>query len=149
MMGLVFVLLLAACATPQAGQATLPAQPGVELTQAALPRQPGASTNTAQSVVINPQSNGPASVIDGPLSVVIESPADNAVVNQSPLEISGQADPQTVLTINDTIVLIEKDRRFSVKVDLVEGINIIEMIASDQDENQEIFYLTVDYEKQP
>lgn len=144
------MLLLAACVPGQAGQATLPSPSGVQPSQAALLSQPDTQTNTAQSAdVIDPQSNTPVKPIDGPLSVVIESPADGAVVNQSPLQINGWADPQTVLTIDDTIVLIEQDRHFSVHVDLAEGINIIEMIASDRDENQEIFYLTVDYDKQP
>ena len=69
--------------------------------------------NPAQPPAIKPENNPSNGGIDGPLSVVIESPAENVVVNQSPIEISGQADPETVLTINDVIVLIGPDRRFS------------------------------------
>lgn len=143
---LVSGLLLSSC---------IPAQP-VQTTQPALNSTPGVPkaigndpTNTAQPILNNPSDDAPGGAIDGPLSVVIESPADNTIVNHSPLEITGQADPETVITINDTIILVEEDRRFSVEIALVDGINLIEIIASDQDENQEFFYLTVDYEVQP
>lgn len=141
-------MLLASCVQSQTSD---PSQTSPSPTSATpnSPIKPAAPTYTAQPPAIKPENNPSNGGIDGPLSVVIESPAENVVVNQSPIEISGQADPETVLTINDVIVLIGPDRRFSVKVDLEDGINLIEIVASDLDEHQEAYYLTVDYEKQP
>lgn len=65
------------------------------------------------------------------------------------MTINGRADPDTVISIQDALVVVPEDRRFRVQITLVEGINLIEIIASDRDENQEVFYLTVDYVREP
>jgi hypothetical protein len=141
-------LALSGCATAQAIYSKSLGLLGISQPDRSL------TTNTQpiennQPIVNNQPTASSSAPIDGPLSVVIESPSDDITVNQSPLEISGQADPGTVISINDEIILVQEDRRFSVQIALVEGINLVEIIASDLDENQEAFYLTVDFELQP
>jgi hypothetical protein len=141
-------LALSGCATAQAIYSKSLGLLGISRPDSSM------TTNTQpiennQPIVNNQPTATSSAPIDGPLSVVIESPADDITVTESPLEISGQADPGTVISINDEILLVQEDRRFSVQITLVEGINLIEIIASDLDENQEAFYLTVELELQP
>jgi hypothetical protein len=155
---LVVLLLAISACTPTS--AALPittdsaVQPAASPTQGQLtsPQKIAGPTATAQAVIINtvmPPVSLPEGTLSGPLSIVIESPADNETVTQTPLEIRGQAEPNTVITFNDTIIVVGDDGRFSVKIDLEDGINIIEIIASDLDENEVAYYLTVEYEPQP
>ncbi len=86
--------------------------------------------------------------VQGPLSVVIQQPADNETVYTPQIELRGKADPGTVLSINDEIFLISNDCLISATLSLNPGINILELEASDVDGNQDFLYLTVVYEPQ-
>ncbi len=80
------------------------------------------------------------------IPVRIDEPQDDAVVQASLLQIKGEANPGTVLSINDEIVLVDSSRKFSAQIQLDEGLNVIEIIASDDQGNQESRYLSITYE---
>lgn len=90
----------------------------------------------------------PEVLFKGPKSVEITNIADDSLVNSNPLDISGMADPGTVISINDEIAAVGKDRMFTVSVKLDEGLNVLEINASDPQGDQETAYLTVTYESQ-
>jgi hypothetical protein len=155
------LLLVNACAPavepmPDSTQAVQPAQAAQpsadEPTARSLP--PTYTPTAARPVELKPSSTPlPAQTLppagdgfDGPLSVVIFFPADEAVVFTNLLQVSGEADPGTVLEINDFVVVVGADRHFMVEVPLEEGMNIIELTASDDNESEESGYLVVTYE---
>ncbi len=74
---------------------------------------------------------------------------DNEAVQNSPVEIAGRADPGTVVTINDNILLVDNSQAFSLQLALEPGANVIEITASDTSENQGFAYLTLYYDPQP
>ncbi len=76
----------------------------------------------------------------------ILSPLDNSTVHTAEVEIQGSAPGDTVLTINDEIVLVGSDQKFSTKVALDEGINVVEVVASDVAGNEIFIPLTIYYE---
>lgn len=82
----------------------------------------------------------------GNLSIQLYSPQDEEVFNVSQIEVSGKAPVETVISINDQIVVVSETGDFSVPVSLEEGPNIIELIASDLDGNELDIVLTVVYE---
>ncbi len=98
-----------------------------------------------------PGENTPAAapVFKGPLSVMIDSPEDNFVTSENQIAITGTADSGTVISINDEITAVGRDRQFNVTMQLVEGLNVFEITASDPDGNQDSAYLTVIYEPNP
>ncbi|MGA9398324.1 MAG: hypothetical protein WBV22_08705 [Anaerolineaceae bacterium] len=86
-------------------------------------------------------------VTDGNLILTIFSPADNAIVTASPVEVCGTTNTETVMTINGLLFLLTANQEFSYPVDLEEGYNTIELVASDYEGNQVEMILTVIYEK--
>ncbi len=143
---LVTFLLLAAACSPLSPASDQPAAP----TQKPALAQP-TPVPTVLPTAIAPSlipSTVPAQVesTSGPLWLKILSPLDNSTVQTAEIEIQGTAPSDTVLTINDEIVLVGSDQKFSAKVTLDEGINEIEVLASDVTGNEIFIPLTVYYE---
>jgi hypothetical protein len=127
------VCVLSACS--QAG--TIPADHSVFYNPTLSPQPSPSSTPTQHPPIFK-----------GPLSVIITQPSDNEMIRISPVEITGQADPGTVVTINDTILLVDGSQKFHTKLDLEPGINVIEITASDPNDHQDFSYLTLVYDPQ-
>ncbi len=90
-----------------------------------------------------------AIVVESPdevLWIKIDYPEDGAVVDASELEIRGSASTGTVITINDDILYVESGEKFSDVIQLDEGANLIEIVASDEIGNEVQLFLTVYYE---
>jgi hypothetical protein len=82
----------------------------------------------------------------GSLTVTVFEPEDGAVVNTDRVKVKGEAPPETVVTINDDILIVEDGGMFESEVGLDEGPNVIEIVASDLDGNEVDFMITVTYE---
>jgi hypothetical protein len=82
----------------------------------------------------------------GSLTVKILEPQDGVAVSTSVVTVKGQAPPETVVTVNDDILLVEADGKFESDVALDEGPNVIEIVASDLEGNEVTFIVTVTYE---
>ena len=68
-----------------------------------------------------------------PLVLKVTSPEDEATVDAPSLTVIGETTPDAVVSINGQSVEVDADGAFSADVDLVEGINFIEIVASDFD----------------
>jgi len=88
----------------------------------------------------------PVEEVSGSLWVRILAPADNAVVATQVVEVRGEAPEDTVLSINDEILIVSSDQLFSLYVTLEEGLNVIEIVASDYDGNEISHILTITYQ---
>jgi len=147
---ILFVLLLAACApapvqtpietayTPAAASTPTPAP----LAETPIPTPLPLPTATVET------ASAPASVeyAAGALWVRLFSPTDETVVNAPQVTVSGQAPPDTIISINDEILIVPSEQFFSVDIPLDEGANVLEFIASDINGNEVTFVLTVIYE---
>jgi len=76
----------------------------------------------------------------------ILSPEAEAVVNVPEVEVIGEAAPETVVTLNEAIVVVDESGTFSVTLLLDEGPNEIEIVASDLEGNELSFILEVTYD---
>jgi hypothetical protein len=76
----------------------------------------------------------------------ILSPEDEAVVNVPEVEVIGEAEPETVITLNDEIVVVDESGTFSVTLLLDEGPNEIEVVASDLEGREISLELEVTYD---
>jgi hypothetical protein len=100
----------------------------------------------AASAVPNHLST-PAADDSGPLRVTITSPANETVVSLPQVDVVGQAAPEAVITINDTVVVVVgASGQFSATVPLQEGPNELDVLASDTDGNQANARLIVTYD---
>lgn len=80
---------------------------------------------------------------EGPLSVVLYYPGDELVLPASSVEIAGRANPGTVISFNDRVVVPGDDGMFSLQYRLDDGLNVIEITASDRQGNQDTRYLSL------
>jgi len=71
---------------------------------------------------------------------------DEEITVQPEYEIYGVAPQETVISINDDIVIVGRDEKFSKWVTLELGSNLIEIVASDLDGNVTEIMLTIFYE---
>lgn len=76
----------------------------------------------------------------------ILSPKNEAVVNVPEVEVIGQAAPETVITLNDEVVVVDESRTFSVILPLEEGPNELEVVASNPQGQEVSFILEVTYD---
>ncbi len=83
------------------------------------------------------------------LSLIISQPADNAIVNHSPVVIKGRTIPgATVVLIGDddeVILVADKDGNFETKFKLTGGANDIEATAYNQNGAEKKIIFTVTY----
>ena len=133
----VLAITLACMAAPAAApQATQPP---------AASALPGVPTETASAVQSAQPGAGPT-LGSGSLWLNIVSPLDQAVVNVAQIEVVIQAPPDTVVTVNDEILIVGPEGQFTTAVSLAEGPNAIEIVASDSEGNEIDAILTVLYQ---
>ena len=147
------LLLLAGCVPAESVFAPVPSvQPPAgetsTLVPTAAPATAAAPTSLPTATALPPATvaaDDPAEgqPLRGPLSVVINSPLDNAELTDPAVTLSGEADPETVISFNDQIVVTGSDRKFSVPLTLEAGPNVIEITASDAAGNQGTVFMTL------
>jgi hypothetical protein len=84
------------------------------------------------------------------LFLELKQPADGAEVSTSPINVTGKTIPGAVVSVSVDDEIIEvvnvgQDGKFTVAVTLEEGPNFIEVIASDQQGNEESSSVAVIY----
>ena len=80
------------------------------------------------------------------LWIKIDEPMNGTTVNTSPIDLKGRAAIGTTISINDDILYLENNEKFTMKLNLVSGSNLFEIDASDAQGNVVTVYLTVYYE---
>ena len=76
--------------------------------------------------------------VSGP-TLIVEEPADNFITNKERIIVSGRVDDiskPVVLTINETPVVIGSGGEFTQEIQLIEGANILTIVAKDSLENE-------------
>ena len=149
---LVMILLAACTSIPPAAT-----QPEMLTKQPAVAQPTPASAATLSSPTDGPATRVPTLIPTTPLATVekssgalwvkITSPLDNSTVSAAEIDVIGTAPVDTVLSINDEIVEVGSDQKFTAHLTLDEGINIIEVLASDLSGNEVFIPLTVYFDK--
>jgi hypothetical protein len=102
--------------------------------------------SAATATLAPPGQAAPIILASGSLIVKFNSPTDEAVVDEPQVEVVGEAPPDTVISVNDSIVVVEASGHFSLLVPLQDGPNELDIIASDPAGNQAATRLIVTYE---
>jgi hypothetical protein len=132
----VALALSVACGANTPSNPSNPANPAPAGTSAPAPAPSGATTPA-----YDPASN----IVLASFFLEVTDPQDEAVVTVSPLPVQGQTTPDSVTTVNGQVVEVDAQGQFMTQVDLEEGPNFIEVLASDFDGHQEGQVLTVIY----
>lgn len=82
----------------------------------------------------------------GSLTVRLLEPQDGDTVQTEIVTVKGKAPPETVVTVNDDILVVGAEGEFESDVALEEGPNVIEIVASDLEGNEVSFIVTVTFE---
>ncbi len=100
------------------------------------------SVGTASS---NSTEQTPIRMSQGSFTLTILTPADLAVVSEPQVELRGEVSEPAVLTVDENSYLLEAGT-FNEPVQLQEGINAIQIVASDMDGNEVDLILTITYQ---
>lgn len=116
-------------------------------------QQPTAATTPLAPVVstaIRPSVGTAPTVKPNPKPVAwdlkVTSPQDESVVNVASIAIEGQAGASSVVSVNGDLVDVDGSGKFRTTVELEEGPNIIEIVASDTTGKEASTILTVIYQ---
>ena len=82
------------------------------------------------------------------IPLTITEPLDETTVYTADLVVEGQTEPDAVVSVNEAVVDVDAEGKFSTMVTLEEGPNPIEVLASDFEGNEGSVTLTVIYVKQ-
>ena len=115
------------------------ASPTIELTT----KQPLPTFTIARVPIIE---DNPTPLVSGSLWLQILSPQDEAIVDSPQISVEGRAPAESVVTVNDEILIVDSYQQFKSTLTLEEGPNLIEIIASDVQGNQISFTLVVIFE---
>ena len=150
---LVSVIAVGACAPARTQPAVAPATvtnwPTLTLSAPAEATLPPTETMLPSLVPVSPTAvdlRAFTEYISGPLWVHLFSPQDETVVQTAQIFVTVQAPVETVISLNEAIYVVSADQSFNIPVDLEEGLNALEFVASDLGGNEVAFTLTVTYE---
>ncbi len=122
----------------------------VETSEASSVTQSAASQANRTSTHTPPTEVAVSSIeqINGNLRVRLFT-QEEAVVQQDRFTLVGEAPIETIVSVNDEIIVVGKEESFSIELGLEEGINLIEVVASNLIGDQVAFQLIVTYEPTP
>jgi len=112
--------------TPVTPAPTLTTSPTQSATPRSIPTPEAASIPPATSIPITPAA----------FFLKVTAPQDESVVTTGTVQVTGETTPNAVVTVNSQLAEVDADGRFQVSLNLTEGPNLIEVVASDFSNNQ-------------
>ena len=104
-------------------------------------------TGAGQATPAPPASPGPPVRLTAQsLTLTITAPADETVVTVPQVDVVGEAPAESVISVNDNVVVVNATGQFSTTVALQDGPNEIDIVASDTEGNQTSTRLIVTYD---
>jgi uncharacterized protein YfaP (DUF2135 family) len=79
------------------------------------------------------------------LLLKIDEPEDKSTVNTSEIEVKGTTAPDAEVSVNGQPVVVDNEGNFSTTITLEEGLNQIEIVASDYEGKKVSKIFTVTY----
>ena len=105
------------------------------------PTQSGVQSSSSSSTVV---SKTPTAVQAFPFQVT--APQDESIVTVSPVIIVGRTLPSAVVSVNGKLANVDATGNFQFTLALEDGANIIEIVASDINGNEQDLILSVVFE---
>ena len=96
-------------------------------------------------IIYVPSPETPPQVSETGFSLTVTEPTDESIINTDKVEVIGITTPGAVVSINGELAEVDGEGNFTIMVVLEEGPNIIEVIASDLEGNEESHTLVIVY----
>ncbi len=77
--------------------------------------------------------------------LTVTQPADDSIINADKVEVMGRTTPGAVVSVNGELAEVDEEGNFTMMVVLEEGPNIIEVLASDLEGNEDSRTLVIIY----
>ncbi len=77
--------------------------------------------------------------------LTVTEPTDNSIISADKVEVRGRTSPGAVVSVNGELAEVDEEGNFTMMVVLEEGPNIIEVIASDLEGNEQSRTLVIIY----
>ncbi len=106
---------------------------------------PTSSATPSRTVAPSPSVSPTQRPTVAPLTLTIDSPAAESTVKERTIAVRGKSNPDAVVTVGSSNVDVDENGNFSASVTLVEGVNVIEVLASDLSGSSKGQVLTVIY----
>jgi len=123
--------------------ACVPAPGGV--TPAPTPTPEGVTPAPAPEEVTPPPTAEPTPAPKPEFFLTVPEPTDNSIFNADKVEVMGRTTPGAIVSVNGELADVDEEGNFTMMVVLEEGPNIIEVIASDLEGNEESRTLVIIY----
>ncbi len=144
-----YLVLICLTALPIAACSPLRTATPEPVITAPIPAMPSATNAAATLVPTQPvpvsTPTAPAANAE-PVTLQVLSPQDDVIVSTQKVIVTGTASPGAVVTVNDDILIAGPDGKWQDTVTLTEGLNLIEIIASNTSGSEASIELTVTYE---
>ena len=96
-------------------------------------------------IIYVPSAETPPQVSETGFFLTVTEPTDESIINVDKVEVIGITTPGAVVSINGELAEVDEEGNFTMMVVLEEGPNIIEVIASDLEGNEESHTLVIVY----
>ncbi len=87
----------------------------------------------------------PSKTTEAGFFLTVTQPVNNSTTTSDKVEVNGRTSPGAVVTVNGELAEVDEEGNFTMMVVLEEGPNLIEVIASDSEGNQESRTLAIIY----
>ncbi|MBA7665027.1 hypothetical protein ES703_73093 [subsurface metagenome] len=134
--------LIVACAPLPGGATPPPAPEGV--TPAPAPEEV-TPPPTAEPIPTPTPTPEPTPAPKPEFFLTVTEPTDNSIINADKVEVMGRTTPGAIVSVNGELADVDGEGNFTMMVVLEEGPNIIEVIASDLEGNEESRTLVIMY----
>jgi len=140
----VLLLVLTAACAPAPGEITpAPTPTPEEITPPPTPT-PEEVTPTPPPEEVTPPPT-PEPTPEPEFFLTVTQPADDSIINADEVEVRGRTTPGAVVSVNGELAEVDEEGNFTMMVVLEEGPNLIEVIASDLEGNQQGHTLVIIY----
>ena len=96
----------------------------------------GVSTTLANNSTVTSSLGTTSGTLQSGLPLSVTEPADSATINGDTVTVQGTTTPGATVSVNDNVVTADSTGAFSINVSLDAGPNAIDVIATDNNNNQ-------------
>ena len=98
-----------------------------------------------QEAASPPPSSPPGPPLAQDFFLAVTEPQDESVVDTSPIRVSGSTSSGAEVSVNGELIDVDEQGNFAAMVEMEEGPNVVEVIATDYEGNEDYRILTVIY----
>ena len=109
---------------------------GVSTSSALTPLENNSTSTTSTTVISGDDSTSSPDILQSGLPLTVTQPGDAATINGDSVIVQGNTAPGATVSINNGVVTADSTGAFNATINLADGLNAIDVIATDNNNNQ-------------